>query len=896
MERFYQEVLKDAGAGYWEWNIPENTGYFSPEYKALLGYEPNDFNNSYDIWQTLIVPEDIHIIQKGYKQHVFSKGKIPYRNEVRYIHKNGKIVWMISTGRVVKWDEAGNPILLAGAFIDITQKKENEIALNKAKTFLSNATHTAKVGGWELDLISGKLQWDEVTRQIHEVAPDYNPSLERAVLFYKEGKSRDAISYAVAQAITEGKMFDLELEIVTQKERTIEIRAIGHAEFKGGKCIRLHGIMQDIDEKNKIKKQLNISEDQFQGTFDYSVNGMSIANTEGYFLKVNDTFCNMVGYSEDELKTMNFGEITHPDDLKEDLHHLKEMLAGKIHSFSMEKRYFHKTGYTIWVLLNVTLVRDSNGTPLHFIAQTTNISNSKKNEAELLKVNQELSAILNAGTEVAIISTDLQGTIQHFSKGAENLLGYTAEEVEHIHQPSLFHVVEEMRARRKELEILYNKKIDGFDVFITIAKEGKYEEREWSYVKKDGTIFPVQLTVTAIKNIQGEITGFLGVAIDISEIKKAEKALLESQQQLQFALEGSGEGIWDWDVKKNSIFFSAQGKQILGYEDHEIENHISEWFRKVHPEDILKLYRDYKKHLQDDSSLFLNEHRILCKDNTYKWILIRGKIIEYNLNKEPIRIMGTFADTSWQKGKEKELQDAIDIVSEQNKRLLNFTYIVSHNLRTHSANFELGFNLLNDKDTSIEEKLDIIHQLQSVSSKLSDTINNLNEVISIQSNINKQRKKIKLNEYISKTLSILSGEIETHQIIIENKIYDNLEVLYNPAYLESILLNFLSNAIKYRSIDRIPRIILNCSWNKDHNSFILQIKDNGRGIDLEKHGKDLFGMYKTFHRNTDAKGIGLFITKNQVEAMGGKIEVESEVGIGTTFNIYLSQSRGSNKI
>jgi signal transduction histidine kinase len=109
-----------------------------------------------------------------------------------------------------------------------------------------------------------------------------------------------------------------------------------------------------------------------------------------------------------------------------------------------------------------------------------------------------------------------------------------------------------------------------------------------------------------------------------------------------------------------------------------------------------------------------------------------------------------------------------------------------------------------------------------------------------------------------------------------------------PAYLQSIALNFITNAIKYRHPDR-PAIV-SIDAKKMDKWIILSVADNGIGIDLEQHGHKLFGMYKTFHGNSDARGIGLFITKNQIEAMGGKVEVESTAGFGTKFNIYFHEN------
>ena len=109
-------------------------------------------------------------------------------------------------------------------------------------------------------------------------------------------------------------------------------------------------------------------------------------------------------------------------------------------------------------------------------------------------------------------------------------------------------------------------------------------------------------------------------------------------------------------------------------------------------------------------------------------------------------------------------------------------------------------------------------------------------------------------------------------------------IKYNPAYLESIILNFLSNAVKYSHPQRTP--VISFDLFHENNKPVLSITDNGIGIDLKRNGDKLFGMYKTFHGNPDARGIGLFITKNQIEFMGGHVEAESELNVGSTFKIF----------
>lgn len=132
----------------------------------------------------------------------------------------------------------------------------------------------------------------------------------------------------------------------------------------------------------------------------------------------------------------------------------------------------------------------------------------------------------------------------------------------------------------------------------------------------------------------------------------------------------------------------------------------------------------------------------------------------------------------------------------------------------------------------------------------------------------------------------MKGQILLKQAEIKNDVAETVVINYNPSYLESVLLNFISNAIKHSHLRRLPMVVLDCII--ENKQTVLRISDNGVGIDLEKNGDKLFGMYKTFSDHPDSRGIGLFITKNQIEAMGGAVKVESVFGEGTTFKIYFN--------
>lgn len=753
MNVVYEALLKDPLAGYWERNINSGVEFLSPAFKAMLGYSDNELSEASEIIKKLILPEDAEKEKKNFHEHIDSGGQIPYTGEIRYKHKEGYIIWMKYSGRVISPENDASPKLITFNF-DITKQKRTEEELEAVKTFLTKTNEAAKIGAWEVDLIKGSVYWSDFTKKIHEVEDSYIPDLESGINFYKEGDNRDLITEVFSRLVEFGTPFDEELLIVTANGKEKWVRSIGNAEIVDGKCVKAFGTFQDIDDDIQIRGALSESEQRFRESFENAEIGMALVSPEGNWMRVNKKLCEITGYNKEELLQINFQDITHPDDLNTDLKNVQKLLTGDINGYQMEKRYYHKNGHLIWVLLHVSIVKSESGTPLHFVSQIEDITEKKLADEKLKKVNNELTSLFDAITHVSVIATDLDGTIRHFSTGAETLLGYTAEEMIGKTTPAIIHIEDEVIERGKELSDMFNKKIEGFDAFVERAKHGNHDSREWTYVRKDGTTFPVQLVITAIKNENGEITGYIGIATDISDIKKTQT----------------------------------------------------------------------------------------------------------------------------------ELQNSIDIVSEQNKRLFNFAHIVSHNLRSHSGNLSLLLELYT-QSSSKEEKEEIYSHLQSLSVNLSETILHLNEIVSIQTNINVQRKELKLYDFVEKTIELLAVDINHTNAVVTNNVPKNTIISYNEAYMESILYNFMSNALKYRSRERLP--LIDISYVKATGNGVMIISDNGIGIDLKRHRRKMFGMYKTFHGNEDAKGIGLFITNNQVEAMGGKIEVKSEVDKGTTFKIFL---------
>ncbi|MFH7013159.1 PAS domain-containing protein [Flavobacterium sp. FlaQc-52] len=379
---------------------------------------------------------------------------------------------------------------------------------------------------------------------------------------------------------------------------------------------------------------------------------------------------------------------------------------------------------------------------------------------------------------------------------------------------------------------------------------------------------------------------FFGHISDITDLKEKEENLRISEERFQFALEASTAGIWDWDMVTNRVFYSSLSLKILELESTDIFDDPERWDKIVHPDDLPKYYSDIKDHFENKIPYYENYHRVMTSSGNYKWILDRGKVIKRDENGKPLRVIGTHTDVSSQKEKELDLIKTMKLYSDQNSRLLNFSHIVSHNLNTQAGNIKSILDFI-DADVNKQTVDEMLEHLRTVSNDLNETISNLTQIVKTQSNINIIVVPLRLSEYIEKTIFTIRGHDRQKNVSIVNNVPKYVSINFNPAYLESVLLNFTTNAIKYAHPDRDPVIIFDFAIEPDGFKS-LKITDNGLGIDLNVYGDLLFGMYKTFHKHREARGIGLYITRNQIEAMKGSISVESEVGVGTSFKIVFN--------
>ena len=578
---------------------------------------------------------------------------IPFKEELQLVTAKGNEIWVSAYGKPEFIN--GICVKMVGAFQDIDKRKKSELKLKFNKKKFKQIFGKSSIG---IILIGPNNKTLKVNPAALAIFKYEEKDIEEFLnLTFRDVTHPEDLELANScrEQLLSGEIdsYTIETRFILKTQEIIwcNVNTSIVSEFNEVGYLIITQI-EDITSRKNLESQAQENANFFKNAFEYSPNAMAMISLKGKLLKVNRNLAQTIGYSQEELLDRNFQELTHPEDFDTDSELLNELVAHKRETYKIKKRYLHKNGNIIYGLLNVSLLRGSVGEPLYFVAQINDITESRTAKIALKKSLSELQGIMDATTQVIIFETDLNGIVRKFNKGAENILGYTFDELKANMNVALFHDQEELLKREKLLTKRYSKEVNKSDIFVLRAKQGKIDTREWTYIRKDGTRFPVQLSFTSIKNEEDEITGFLGVASDISRLKKIENELRESKQRWQFALEGSGDGVWDWNIPEGKQYMSDQAKNMLGFDSKEALTDVKEWDERIHPEEREKSDQALMDYFEGKATGYKIEKRVKCKDGEYKWILDRGKIVEWDDQGKPLRMIGTQSDITDRKNVE----------------------------------------------------------------------------------------------------------------------------------------------------------------------------------------------------------------------------------------------------
>jgi PAS domain S-box-containing protein len=464
---------------------------------------------------------------------------------------------------------------------------------------------------------------------------------------------------------------------------------------------------------------------------------------------------------------------------------------------------------------------------------------------------------------------DTHGQIIKTNPVVEIKLGYTTEElfgktVLDVHSPD----------RREEAATIVQEML-----------QGKREVCPIPLIAKDGKEIPVETKVVLGKWDGNDV--IYGISRDITERLKAEKELRRTEARWQFALEGMGDGLWDINLFTMEVYFSPQWKMMLGYTESELENKYEEWESRIHPDDYKDSIYKLEEHIRGNNVIYTNEHRLQCKNGEYKWILNRGKVIEFNEKGEPYRMIGTHTDITARKNFENQLKKTIETEKELNELKSRFVSTASHEFRTPLA----SILMLSDIILNYQHRMDNTSIREKVKS-IKDHVIHLSEIVNDVLKLSKIKEgKVAFDptefDIITICVNIINSFMATVQKgeVLEFKTsFQSLVLKIDKLLIIQALSNLISNALKYSNIN--PHVEIELIEQK--NEYLLTVKDNGIGIPEEDQTHLFVPFFRAGNVETiQGNGLGLSIAKESVELHGGYISFISKLKIGTSITLHL---------
>ena len=492
---------------------------------------------------------------------------------------------------------------------------------------------------------------------------------------------------------------------------------------------------------------------------------------------------------------------------------------------------------------------------------------------EILESNERYDIVAKA-TSDTIWDWKIEDDSFIWNKGIQGIFGYKKEDVgktsnwwfERIHPE------DSLKMSVKLYSFLEQKTEKWQDEYRFQCADGSYK-----YVFDRGFL---------VKDKEGKPIRMIGAIQDVTKQKEEEQRL----RLLETVITQTKDAVMitDIDTSKevipNIIFVNSAFTDMTGYTAEEVIGKSPIMF--IGPKSDILEFDKLKTAIQDYKECFVET--INYKKNGEEFWNNFSMIPVTNKDGEHSHWISIQRDVTEEKNKEKEREQLIRELTQNNKDLKQFSYITSHNLRAPLSNLTGLLNLVEDMTIEDPELKEIITGFSKSTHLLNETINDLVKVVIIKDNPSIQKEKVLIKEIFENVFNQLSFLIGLHKPILKIDLEEVSILNINKSYLESIFLNLLTNAIKYRSENKQLRVTI--SSKVVDNDLILTFKDNGIGIDLVRNRDKIFGLYQRFHNHPDSKGLGLYLVKSQVEAMGGTINVESTVGKGTTFIIVFKNS------
>lgn len=520
------------------------------------------------------------------------------------------------------------------SYTDVTSEKEaqnaieksehtNRLIMNSALDAIIIINEKAEITFWnpQAEKIFGWKEREILGKRLSEtIVPDsYRAEHDRGMNhFHATGNGPVLNKLRELIAIDKnGKEFPIELSMV---------------EVKQGELIFFCGFIRDISERKKAEEELKrlslVASSNNSGVLFTDATGKITWANEGYVQQTGYHINEILGKTPIELNQGPLSDVNEINSMREAFY------MGN--PFDVEIVHYRKDESWYWGRSKGQAIKDEKGIVTQYFAIMEDITNEKLQEEQL----QILSSIAEQNTNPVTIC-DSEGKAEWVNASFEKMTGYSLNEIKG-YRPWEF-----LQGKDTNSEALayLRKQMRSGDPFSC----------EIVNYHKSGTPYWLRIHGQSIKNAKGEIIKYFAIQQNITIEKESAEKVREAEQLWQFALEGAGDGVWEYDLENRVSFYSKQYKQMLGYEEHEFKNESSEWLSRIHPDDISRIEQTNKDYAEGKISSHHREYRVRHRDGHYLWILDRGVVIKYQDNGKPKLLVGTHTNISHIKQTEEEL-------------------------------------------------------------------------------------------------------------------------------------------------------------------------------------------------------------------------------------------------
>lgn len=830
--------------------------YASPALEKLCGYTPE--NLIHKKLTHIIDPEEVVAFEQEW-QKLLRGEKDAFELKISLQIKSGGFTWVLMHIADLSGFSGIGGIIVNIINIDRLERANRALKWSKERFRLATIATNDVVWDWKPG--ETKLSWGENFDKVFGFRPgeDINELDSWTRRIHPEERERVIRSF-----------LDLELKDDMQWEQhyrflkadgqyaVVRDRGFTVRDSKGEE-MRVIGAMQDITRDLERERQLRNSEEKFRKLFERSLVGIGMVSPEtGRWLDFNQALLNMLGYSREEFAKMSYSEITPEVFWTQDQEQLQILMDNGSYG-PYQKKFIRKDQQEIKVILSGFLAVMPNGTKVGW-NHIMDISQIEKSNLALQDAEQRFRNFMDHASDAFMILNE-EGKYEFVSPNIERIMGFKPEEFLNKDNFHFIHPEDHQLVAGR-----FEKALEDFGSTQRSSFRAKHKNGGYVWVEVNGRFLRDQydklvayLVVRSKKPPREEIEANLRKLSWVAD--KTTNAVLITNAQEQI----------EWVNQSFTAFSGYTLKEAIGKTPSEL----------LHGQASEETYQTLIKKNLASGKPFRAEIINYHKDGHKYWIETYVTPV-FNDNGELTNFIAIENNISERKEKEAALRESLDLSEKQNERLQNFTHIVSHNFRAHASNI-MGIAGELQQPAGELAKKELIELLDSSAKHLMQALDNLNEILQLQGTRELALKEVAVKPLVDCTVALLKKEFENAQAQLTVDINDDFTLYFYPAYLESIIYNLLSNALRYRSPGRPLRISMETEVKERFK--LMRVKDNGQGIDLKNYGNDIFGMYKTFHHHPESKGLGLFLIKNQLNALGGDIKVKSSPGKGSTFEL-----------